>query len=147
MLVRLERATRSRPMSDIFDFERSVDSLFGDFLGSQRPGFSAEYPVIDVRDNGKQVVLLAELPGVGKDEVKISVHEGVLTISGERKTADLPEKATWIRNEIPRGSFVRKVRLPRDVDASGVNAELSNGILRIVLPKSEKSLPREIAVR
>ena len=147
MLVRFERAPRLRPMSDIFDFERNTDGLFGNFPGSQRPRFSAEFPVIDVRDQGKEIVLVAELPGVGKDQVKISVDEGVLTISGERKTADLPEKATWLRNEIPRGSFVRKVRLPREVDASNVNAELSNGILRIVLPKSEKSLPREITVR
>jgi HSP20 family protein len=148
MLVKLERVPRSRPrISDIFDSEKSFDGFFGDFLGSQLPGFAAEYPVIDVRDQEKEHVLVAELPGLKKDEVKISLHEGVLTISGERKVADLPEKATWIRNEILRGSFSRRFKLPRDVDAGGVSAELKNGILRIVLPKSEKSLPRDIAVR
>lgn len=148
MLVRFERAPRSRStISDIFNFERSIDGLFRDFMGSRVLPLSEEYPALDVRDRGKEFELVAELPGLSKDEVKISVHDGLLTISGERKAADLPEKARWIRREIPRGSFSRSVKLPRDVDPSGVNAELTNGILKIILPKSEKSLPREIAVR
>jgi len=148
MLVRVARAPRLRStISDIYDLEQSVDGLFRQFLGSELLPFSAEYPAVDVRDSGKEFELLCELPGLAKDELKISVHDGVLTISGERAAADLPEKVRWIRKEIPRGSFSRSVKLPREVDASGVSAELHDGILRIVLPKSETSLPREIAVR
>lgn len=148
MLVRFERAPRLRSaVSDIFDFERNLDGLFRDFLGSRSVPFTMEYPAISVRDRGKEFELLAEVPGLGRDEIKISVQEGVLTLSGERKAAELPEKSRWIRNEIPRGSFSRSVRLPREVDPTGVNAELKDGILRLVLPKSQESLPREIAVR
>ncbi|MCK5571751.1 MAG: Hsp20/alpha crystallin family protein [Bacteroidetes bacterium] len=148
MLFKIERAPRLRSsIDDIFDVERSLEGLFGDFLGSRRIQGSSDYPAIEVSDHEKEVVLLAELPGVRKEDVKVTVHDGLLTIKGERKPADSPEKSTWLRSEIARGSFSRTIKLPQEVDAGRVSAELNNGILEVVLPKSEKALAREIAIR
>ena len=114
MLVTFERAPGSQSkISDIFDFEGGLERFFGDFLESPTPRLSSDYPATDVRNHEKEIVLVAELPGLQKDQVQISVHKGVLTISGERKAAELPEKAAWIRNEIFRGSFSRSFNIPR----------------------------------
>jgi len=148
MLFRIDRSPGLRSSTDnIFDFERSLDGLFGDFLGSRRMQDSSDYPAIDVRDHEKEVRLLAELPGVRKEDVNVTVHGGMVTIKGERKPADSPEKSAWLRSEIGHGSFSRTVKLPQEVDVGRVSAELNNGILEVVLPKSQKALPREIAIR
>ena len=102
MLVTFERAPRSQSrISDISDFERGLERFFGDFLESPTPRLSFEYPSTDVRNHEKEIELVAELPGLQKDQVQISVHKGVLTISGERKAAELPEseRETFLRRE------------------------------------------------
>jgi HSP20 family protein len=75
------------------------------------------------------------------------VKDGYLTITGERKPVETKEMSVLVRSEIPRGKFRRSIELPHPVELNGVTAELANGILRMVLPKSPEARPREIAVK
>lgn len=146
MLVRFERHPLRRSLFDeVADLESEIDSLFGNAQSSSRRS-SSFAPALDVAEQDHDIVVVAELPGVRKEELKVTVHDDVLTVSGERKETALPEQARWIRNEIGGGSFSRSIELPVPVKSDAVTAELKNGILRIVLPKADEALPKEIRI-
>jgi HSP20 family protein len=102
---------------------------------------------MDVAERGNDTVVVLELPGVKKQDLSITVNDGYLTVSGERKAPETPEKSVSLRSEISRGKFNRSIELPHEVDINGVTAELVNGILQVVLPKSPEARPREIPVK
>jgi HSP20 family protein len=102
---------------------------------------------VDIAEQGDESIVVAELPGVRKEDLKISIQDGQLTISGERRQHQLPENSSWLRNEAWSGEFSRTIQLPHEVKEDGVSAELKNGILRIVLPKAEEVRAREIKVQ
>ncbi|HEX7573296.1 MAG TPA: Hsp20/alpha crystallin family protein, partial [Bacteroidota bacterium] len=104
-------------------------------------------PPVDVTENKEEVVVVAELPGVKKEDVKISLEKGVLTINGKREEDTLSGDGRGLLREQRKGKFARTVRLPYEVDAAKVSAELSDGLLRIVLPKAEAARAHEITVR
>ncbi len=148
MVLRFERLPVPRPMLEgIFGFERDIDELFENFPSSARKSITRDFPALEVSDQGDELVVLAEMPGVEKEDISLSVHKGVLTIGGTRKEKVLPENSSWRRNEIPKGRFTRSIQLPYEVDGKGVTAELQNGILKVVLPKAEEACPREISIR
>jgi HSP20 family protein len=148
MFVRFERVPAARPLiRDIFNLEREVGSLFDDVISSGRAARSGYDPAVDIAEYPAETVVVAELPGVRKEDVKISFEKGVLTFSGERKPAAVPEGSTWHRNEIPSGAFSRSVTLGHEVNADAIAAEMANGVLTIVAPKAEKAKAREITVR
>jgi len=148
MLVRFGGYPATRSIfNDISSFERDIDSLFGSFLGAGQVYGAQGGPAMDMSDHGEELHLVAELPGLKKEDLKLSIHDGLLTLSGERKESDLPENASWLRNELWRGSFSRSIHLPYPVDASRVKAELANGILTVVLPKAAEARPKEIRIR
>ncbi len=123
-----------------------VDDLFGSFLSGDRDVPQSALLPLDVAESGAEVVVVAELPGVEKDDIKVTLEDGVLTISGEKKVPGLPDEARRHRAERGSGKFSRSLALPAAVNASAVSAELKNGILRIVVPKAEEARPREIRV-
>lgn len=139
MLVQFERFPMFSPMRESF-----VDDMFGSFLTKGRS--SSMVPSLDVSESADDLVIVAELPGVAKDDVKVTLHDGVLTISGEKKKADVPEGSRRHRVERVSGTFTRSLELPVPVNASAVSAEMKDGILRIVVPKAEEARPREIRV-
>jgi HSP20 family protein len=102
---------------------------------------------MDVRDHGNELIVTAVIPGVQKEDVNVTLDKGVLTISGERKGPELPKDASWISNEIPSGTFSRSIELPARIASNGIQAELENGVLRVVLPKSEEERPRQISIK
>lgn len=146
MIVRFERRPIASVFGGITDFERSIDSLFDTFMGTPYTGQVGQFPMMDVADYDDRLVITAEMPGVKKDDVKISLQNGTLMISGTRNPAQFPEDATWLRNEIRTGSFSRSLVLPNDVQMDKIDAEMTNGILQITLPKAEEARPREIQV-
>ena len=105
-------------------------------------GFS---PALDVWSDAEGLTLEVELPGLAIEDIELSVHEGVLSLSGERK-AETAENATEHRRERLHGRFERRLRLPFEVDATAVQATLSRGVLRVRLPKAEAARPRRIEV-
>jgi len=126
-----------------------LDTLFElPFLsnfGSQSQLFSGWTPALDLYQNNDNVVAMVELPGMRKEDIEISLHEAVLTISGECKhESSDDEKAE--RSERYVGKFRRSIALPTRVDASKVSATYKDGILAITLPKAEEAKPKQIQV-
>jgi len=102
-------------------------------------------PFIDVHETGDAFDVKAELPGVRKDDVSVSVDNGVLTIRGEKKTENEDKKAH--RFECAYGSFVRSFTLPQSIKAEKVVAEYKDGVLNMTIPKAEEAKPKQIEVK
>jgi HSP20 family protein len=103
-------------------------------------------PKVDVIDHETEVVVKAELPGVQKDDLDISVSNNSVTIKGSTSHEEKEEKGNYYRREISRGSFTRTVALPADVDSDKARASFNDGILVLTLPKVEKSHRKSITV-
>ena len=115
-------------------------------FGRQGQLFSGWSPALDLYQNNDNVVAVIELPGMRKEEIEISLHDGTLTIGGERKSeATNGEKAE--RTERYIGKFRRSIALPVRVDANKVSATYRDGILTVTLPKAEEAKPTQIQVR
>ena len=134
-------------LDSLLNFERGIGQVFGGFPVSPFLAPSHEFPMVDVADYPNETVLLVAVPGLTREDVKINMDNNVLTISGERKKHLVPEGGSWIRNETWDGPFSRSIQLPRKIKADAISAELTDGILRVVLPKAEEARPREIAIR
>lgn len=103
-------------------------------------------PALDVYEDKDQFTITAELPGMNKEDIDVSLHNGSLTLSGERKSEHQGEEAGVYRSERFFGRFQRSVDLPTAVVAEKVKAEYLNGILHITLPKAEEAKPKQISV-
>lgn len=108
---------------------------------------AAAFPAVNVWQAADAVAVSAELPGVEPDQIEITMKENVLTLAGERRTPDVPEGATWHRNERGYGKFSRAVRLPFEADADKVEARFTNGVLRVVVGRPDEDKPRRIEIR
>lgn len=146
MLVQVRRYPSYSYRNEIADFEREVERVFSDAFTPRVDTKQTTVPAIDIVENGDQTLIIAEIPGVQKEDVKLSVEKDVLTIHANRKNNTLPEKATWLRNEIRTGDFSRSVRLLKGINSEKISAEISNGILKVTVPKADAVKPREIRI-
>jgi len=140
----------SRPQTNVWDEMFNIRNEFDRLLGrSETQVGGAWCPVVDVRESEDALTMQAELPGVTLDDVDVSVENGVLTISGEKKqeVREGHEGSDYHLVERRYGRFERRFALPRSVDAEKVSADFENGILTIMLPKAEKAKPRRIQVQ
>jgi len=103
-------------------------------------------PALDVHEDKDNFVVQAELPGMKREEIDVSLHDGALSISGERKTEKKYEEAEVYRTERFFGKFQRTVTLPTPVAADKVKAQYKDGVLTITLPKTEEAKPKQIDV-
>lgn len=136
--------------SALDDFEkarRQMDRLVSAFTGpGTSPAISGVFPPLLVTEEGANVFVEAEIPGINPNDIDINVHGKTLTLSGERK----PEKAdgaSFHRRERKWGSFRKAITLPDEVNSEGVQAECKNGVLKITLPKAEQAKPKKIAIK
>ncbi|MEO5720204.1 MAG: Hsp20/alpha crystallin family protein [Chthoniobacterales bacterium] len=113
--------------------------------GRQTQLFSGWTPALDLYQTNDDIVAVVELPGMQKDEIEISLHDGMLTISGERKD-ESGEAENDGRSERFVGKFRRSISLPTRVNAEKVNASYKDGILTVTLPKAEEVKPKQIQV-
>ncbi len=104
-------------------------------------------PLVDITEDDKEYLIKAELPEVKKDDFKVSVQDGVLTISGERKYEKEEKGKKYHRTEWAYGSFSRSFTLPDDADAEKVAGDFKDGVLKVHVPKSEKAKPKKIEVK
>jgi len=128
------------------DLNSLFESPFWSDTGRAGQLFSGWSPALDLYQNQDNVIALVELPGMRKEDIAISLHDGTLTIAGERKgqSAD-GEKAE--RTERYIGKFRRSITLPARVDANKVSATYRDGILTVTLPKAEEAKPKQIQVK
>ena len=125
------------------EMDRVFDRSFGPVF--RTPGsFSRWAPALDVYQDKEQFTVVAELPGLKKEDIELALHDGVLTISGERKQEKKGEEG--YRNERFFGRFQRSVTLPTRVDGNKVKATYQDGILKVVLPKAEEAKPKQIEI-
>lgn len=104
-------------------------------------------PIVDISETDGEYLIKAELPEVKKEDVKVTVENGVLTLQGERRQEKEEQGKKYHRVERSYGSFVRSFTLPESIDESGVKAEYKDGVLNLHLPKSEKVKPKAIEVK
>jgi HSP20 family protein len=104
-------------------------------------------PLVDITEDDKEYLISAELPDVKKNDVKVTVENGILSISGERKFEKEEKNKRYHRVERSYGSFLRTFTLPDDADADKVNAEFKDGVLRVHVAKSEHARPKQIEVK
>jgi len=148
MVMRIHRYGVPAPVvRSVFDLDRNIDDLFGDFLSAQPALRFRGLPRVDVSEHADRAEVVAELPGVRKEDVHVSVDDGSLTLKWTRPETSMPEGSAWIRNEIRTGEFSRSIDLPHPVKLDAISAELTDGILRVVLPKADEARPREITIR
>ena len=118
---------------------------FWSSLGRADQLFTGWSPALDLYESGDNLIAVIELPGMRKEDIDISLHDGTLTISGERKRESTNgEKAQ--RTERYVGTFRRSITLPTGVDAGKVGATYQDGILKVILPKAEEAKPKQIKV-
>jgi HSP20 family protein len=104
-------------------------------------------PLVDIVESEQEFELLAELPGVRKNDVKISVQNGILTLNGQREQDHEAKGVHYHRTERAYGRFTRNFAVPESVDEQKLSAEFREGLLRVRLPKAEKAKPRSVEVR
>ena len=131
---------------------RSFRPAYGDFESwfDNTDGSEAERrwrPSVDVYENEGGYVLKADLPGMKKEDIKIDVNDGTLTIKGEKKLEEKTEKDNYVRVERSFGSFMRSFTLTDDVDTENIEAAYKDGVLEITLTKKEEAKPKEIQVQ
>ena len=145
------RARRSPSVwSDLFGARRELDRIFDQtFFGSNGEAGSLSHwsPAVDVRETEDGILVSTELPGLTSKDVNVTVENGVLSISGERKQEWEEKEGETHLLERHYGKFERSFRLPRSVDSEKVSAKFENGVLEVELPKSEKAKPRQVKIK
>jgi HSP20 family protein len=123
--------------------------LLEDLIGRRTNGDGDRIlaPALDVTEDENELTISAELPGLKKEDVSVSVENGVLTISGEKKFESETKEKNWHRMERRYGSFYRAITLPRGVNAEGADVTFENGVLRIALPKREDVKPKTLKIK
>ena len=139
------------PWKDIEDMEKRLSTLLRQPSrtdGEKEAMTVAEWsPLVDISEDDKEYLVKAELPEIKKEDVKLTVQDNVLSISGERKSEKEEKGKKHHRIERSYGSFLRSFTLPEDSDGSKVAAEYKDGLLMVHVPKSEKAKPKSIEVK
>ncbi len=131
--------------SPMRELQREIDRVFNEFFKGSRIE-SAFYPMVDAYETNDSVVLEVETPGMTKDDVKITVEDGVLRIHGEKKLERENKDRNYYVVERSYGAFDRAFRLPDYVDPESIKAKFENGVLTITIPKKEEEKKKVIDV-
>jgi len=137
-------------------FRQEIDRLFDDFgrgwprMGATFPSrdvFSAVRPSMDVAETDKEIEISAEVPGLQENEVQVDVSNDILTVRGEKNAEKEEKDKNYHLVERSYGSFSRSLQLPPGIDADQIKASLSNGVLKVVIPKPAASQAKKIEVK
>jgi len=133
------------PFKELQDIERRIGAV----LSTNRPVQKVESftPAVNEKVDEKGYYLEIDLPGVNKEDIEISVNEGILTVSGERKLQRKEEKENYTRIESFFGRFERSFKLPADADAENIEAKFENGVLKLFIPRRKKAEGKKIEIK
>ena len=144
------------PFKQMDDLHNQLNSLFSRSLGrvpvrgskNEEALQLAEWaPLVDISETDTEYLIKAELPEIRKEDLHVTVENGVLTLSGERKFEKEEKDRRYHRVERAFGSFARSFTVPEDCDPAKVNAEFKDGLLWVRLTKSERARPRSVEVK
>jgi HSP20 family protein len=135
--------------NEIFSMQKEIDRLFERFRGgvTEESSISSWSPVVDIVEEKDHFVVRAELPGVDKKDVRITIEDNVLNLRGEKKFEGEKEGKDYHRIERSYGSFYRSFTLPTSVLSSKIEASYTDGVLTVTIPKAEEAKPKEIEVK
>jgi len=144
------------PLSRVTSLRDEVDNLFNLALGRLTDSSGEKvreaqmlegwFPAVDVYEDQDSLLVKAELPGLRKEDIEISLQDGYLTLSGERKQEEKREGAEVYRSERRVGRFNRNISLPCSVEADKIKATYNEGVLTVALPKAEEAKPKQIPI-
>ena len=135
------------PLSIFDEMNRMVRNVFNDDWNLPVYRDSIWNPAVDVKENEGSFDLTADIPGLTKKDVKISINNRVLNLHGERKEEKENEDGKFYYRERHIGPFSRSFQLPETVNEDGIQASFRNGVLSIELPKLEESLPKDLEIK
>jgi len=136
--------SRWDPWAELAAVQRDVQELFGRTSGPRRP--ATLVPPMDVYRTDDATVLALEVPGFAPDQIDISYHRGVLSISGQRQPDREVAEDSWIRRERTSGRFTRSISLSADIDPSTIQASFNNGVLEVRIPHAPAEQPTRIEI-
>jgi len=138
-----------KPLREIERISREMDKLFESFFERRpkRKFFEGEedFPLMDIAETDNEIILRAEIPGIEPADIDISLSDGILTIKGEKRQ-EREEGEDYHIIERTYGKFTRQIHLPKPIEGDKASAFYKNGVLKIVLPKTEESKKKEIKV-
>jgi len=135
------------PFQELNEFSNRLGSVFGRSPATRENENYGWAPAVDIIEDEKEFLVKAELPEIKKEDLHVSVQNGVLTIRGERKFEKEEKNKRYHRCERSYGTFTRSFSLPEGADATNVKAEFKNGLLQIHMAKSEKARAKQIEVK
>ena len=135
------------PFESLTEIHNEMDRLFGRSLRSQTGLEGVFSPAIDVAVEKDNVIIKADLPGLTRDDVSVTLQENYLTIKGEKKQETEKKETNYFLSERVHGSFTRVIELPVAVDAARIEARFKDGVLQVTLPKTEEAKPKQIEVK
>ena len=147
-----------KPIAEMARWEREVERMLGNFFTGRahspfddrfEPGSSLgmRSPSLDLYEEKDQIVVKAELPGMTKDDIQVSLADNILTIRGEKKKEEEEDGKDYYHSERVYGYFSRSVPLPAEINPEKIQALFKNGVLEIRLPKSEEAKKKTINVK
>ncbi|MDI6801589.1 MAG: Hsp20/alpha crystallin family protein [Thermodesulfovibrionales bacterium] len=141
------------PLKELEEMRRDMDRLFEDFFAPVsrrrrwiRPEAGVVVPNVEMYDRKNDIVLKAELPGISKEDIDLTITKDSLTLKGEIRKEEEVKEEDYYAAERSYGSFTRTIAMPVEVDAGKAKASFKNGVLEIVLPKKEEAKPKEIKI-
>ncbi len=154
MLIRWEPfgsiRRRGNLFSELTDIQQEMNHIFEEFFGKRRAEMAegAWLPAVDVSESDSEMVVQAELPGMTQDDIELNLQDNVLTLQGKKKKKESKEeKENHHRVECSYGSFNRSFSLPCNVKTDDVKATFKDGVLEIILPKTEEAKPQKIDIK
>ena len=142
-----EAGALMQPDFGLFGLHREIDRLFSEFAQGMGPNGANIVPNIEISETDKTIEVSAEMPGLERKDVDISIEDDTLTIRGEKKVEESQKDKNVQLSERCYGVFYRVLQLPPGIDPSSIQATMSNGILKVTIPKPAQSEPKKIEVK
>jgi HSP20 family protein len=140
--------TRWDPFRDLTNLQERMNQLFGDYSrGNEEMSLTGNFvPPVDIYEDEKHVTLKLEIPGISEKDLDVRIENNVLTVKGERKFEQEEKEENFHRIERRYGQFIRSFTLPNTIDADSIQADYTNGVLKIQLAKRAEARPKQIKV-
>jgi HSP20 family protein len=141
--------TKWEPFEGLTTLRREIERLFEEFSngGSLRFWERAAEPAVEISDTAEAVVVKAQVPGVNKDDLQVTITENTLTVKGEIQEAEKQDDKNYHRQEFRYGAFVRTIALPAPVQAEKATAQLKDGVLEVTMPKSAPATVQPVPIQ
>jgi len=134
------------PFADMLDLQSSLNRFLGFTLGRRAPETTLWSPSVDIYREGDNFILKSELPGLGKDDIEITVQDNMVTLKGTKKEEKEIKDEHYYHSERSFGAFERSFELPSTVDRSKIKASFKDGVLEVTLPVAEEAKPKQIKI-